>query len=191
MPRPASGAAANHDASIYRKLAGYDVKTSPRSCRDACWLPCARTPCRYRRRQTPCRSAVAACADSTAAPDVLADLVENLADFLDGAGAEGDADIGDAARRMQVEIEFGAGAAEPADIDDAALDFGGREILARDLARDLIDDQVDAFAADVACSTWSTQPGSDWNPPQGRRRTPSGERGASRRWTSRSRAWRP
>ena len=35
---------------------------SPRSCRDACWLPCARTPCRYRRRQTPCRSAIAVCA---------------------------------------------------------------------------------------------------------------------------------
>src|ERR1700675_4546659 len=34
---------------------------SRRSCRDACWLPCARTPCRYRRRQTPCRSAIAIC----------------------------------------------------------------------------------------------------------------------------------
>ena len=40
----------------------YAATASPRSCRDACWLPCARTPCRYRRRQTPCRSAVAACA---------------------------------------------------------------------------------------------------------------------------------
>ena len=48
---------------------------------------------------------------------------------------------------MQVEIEIGMGAAEPADIDDAALDFGGGEILVGDLARDLIDDQVDAFAA--------------------------------------------
>ena len=27
------------------------------------------------------------------APDILADFVEDLADFLDGAGAEGDADI--------------------------------------------------------------------------------------------------
>src|SRR5215475_4555608 len=53
------------------------------------------------------------------APDVLADFVE-------GAGAEGDADIVDAARGMQVEIELGAGAAEPPDIDDPALDFGGR-----------------------------------------------------------------
>ena len=35
---------------------------SPRSCRDACWLPCARTPCRYRRRDRPCRSAIAVCA---------------------------------------------------------------------------------------------------------------------------------
>src|SRR5882757_127346 len=80
------------------------------------------------------------------APDVLPDLVEDLADFLDGAGAEGDADIGDAARGMQVEIEFGAAAAEPADIDDAALDLGGGEVLVGDLARDLVDDQVDAFA---------------------------------------------
>src|SRR5438477_146123 len=61
-------------------------------------------------------------------PDVLADLVKNLADFVDGPRAEGDADIGDAARGVQVEIELGAGAAEPADIDDAALDFGRGEI---------------------------------------------------------------
>ena len=79
------------------------------------------------------------------APDVLADLVEDVANFLDGAGAEGDADILDAARGMQVEIEFGAGAAEPADIDDAALDFGCRQILVCNLAGDLIDDEVDAF----------------------------------------------
>src|SRR5215813_9481543 len=80
------------------------------------------------------------------APDVLADLVEDLADLLDAAGAEGDADIIDAARGMQVEIELGAGAAEPADIDDAALDLRRREILVCDLARDLVDDEVDAFA---------------------------------------------
>src|SRR5260370_1278337 len=82
-------------------------------------------------------------------PDVLADFVEDLADLLDRAGAEGDADIVDTARGVQIEIEFGAGAAEPADIDDAALDLGGREILARNLAGNLIDDQVDAFA--VCC----------------------------------------
>jgi hypothetical protein len=35
---------------------------SPRSCRGACWLPYARTPCQCRRMQTPCRSAVAVCA---------------------------------------------------------------------------------------------------------------------------------
>src|SRR6202012_2997552 len=68
------------------------------------------------------------------APDILANLVEDLADFLDAAGAEGDADIVEAARRMQVEIEFGARAAEPPDVDDAALDPGRRQILARDLA---------------------------------------------------------
>src|SRR6516162_3686621 len=50
-------------------------------------------------------------------PDVLPDLVKDLADLLDGAGAEGDADIVDAAGRMQVEIKVGMGAAEPADID--------------------------------------------------------------------------
>src|SRR6185369_8479183 len=81
------------------------------------------------------------------APDVLADLVKDLADFLDGAGAEGDADIVNAAGGVQVEIEIAVGAAEPADIDDAALDLGGFQILVRDRAGNLIDDQVDAFAA--------------------------------------------
>jgi hypothetical protein len=71
-------------------------------------------------------------------PDVFPDFAEDVADFLDRAGAEGDADIVDAARGMQVEIEIGVGAAEPADIDDAALDFGRLEILARNLAGDLI-----------------------------------------------------
>src|SRR5271169_5731469 len=64
------------------------------------------------------------------APDVLADFVEDLADFLYRAGTKGDADIIDAARRVQVEVEIGMGAAEPAHIDDAALDPGGGEILA-------------------------------------------------------------
>jgi hypothetical protein len=79
-------------------------------------------------------------------PDVFPHLVKDLADFLDRAGAEGDADIVDAARGMQVEVEIAMGAAEPADIDDAALDLGGLEILVGDGARDLIDDQIDAFA---------------------------------------------
>src|SRR5882672_3536872 len=57
-------------------------------------------------------------------PDIFPDLVKDFADFLDGAGTEGDADILDAARGVQVEIEIAMGAAEPADIDDAALDFG-------------------------------------------------------------------
>src|SRR5271166_6592267 len=48
------------------------------------------------------------------APDVFSDFVEDLADFLDGSGAEGDADIIDAARRVQIEVEIGMGAAEPA-----------------------------------------------------------------------------
>ena len=66
------------------------------------------------------------------APDVFPDLVKDLADFLDGAGAEGDADIVDAAGGVQVEIEVAMGAAEPADIDDAALDLGGLQILVCD-----------------------------------------------------------
>src|SRR3974390_3160052 len=70
-------------------------------------------------------------------PDILANLIENLADFLDRAGAEGDADIVDAARGMQIEIEVAMGAAEPADIDDAALDPGSLEILICDAAGDL------------------------------------------------------
>src|SRR5271166_6023452 len=49
-------------------------------------------------------------------PDILADLVKNLADLVDRAGPEGDADVADAARGVQVEVEIGVGAAEPADI---------------------------------------------------------------------------
>src|SRR5439155_19091225 len=80
------------------------------------------------------------------APDVLADVVEDFTDFLDRAGTEGDADIVDAARGVKVEIEIGVRPTKPADIDDAALDFGRREILVRDLAGNLVDDKVDAFA---------------------------------------------
>src|SRR5262249_33943054 len=81
------------------------------------------------------------------APDVRADLVEDFSDFLDAAGTEGDADIVDAARGVQVEIEVTMGAAEAADIDDAALDLGGLQVLVGDGAGNLIDDEVDAFAA--------------------------------------------
>jgi hypothetical protein len=42
---------------------GHDrITASQRSCRDACWLPCARMLFRSRRTCRPCRSAVAACA---------------------------------------------------------------------------------------------------------------------------------
>src|SRR3569833_636035 len=85
-----------------------------------------------------------ACLDR--APDVLADLLEDPAYLVDGAGAEGDADVGDAACRMQVEIEVGVGAAEPADIDDAALDLGGLQVLVGDRTGHLVDDEVDALA---------------------------------------------
>jgi hypothetical protein len=66
-------------------------------------------------------------------PDVFADLVEDFSDLLDGTGAEGDADVMDAACGMQVEIELGSGAAEAADIDDTALDLRGGEVLVCDL----------------------------------------------------------
>src|SRR5262245_17771251 len=77
-------------------------------------------------------------------PDVLANLPKDLADLLDGPGAEGDADVVDAAGRMQIEVEVGVRAAEPADIDDAALDLGRGQVLVGDLAGHLVDDQVDA-----------------------------------------------
>ena len=80
-------------------------------------------------------------------PDIVSDFVKDLADLLDRAGAEGHTDIVDPARGVQIEIEIAVGAAEAADIDDTSLDLGGREILVGDLARDLIDDQIDAFAA--------------------------------------------
>src|ERR1700674_1088069 len=80
-------------------------------------------------------------------PDIFPDFVKDLADFLDRAGTEGDADVMDAARGVEVEVEIGMAATEPADIDDTALDLGGREILAGNLAGNLIDDQIDAFAA--------------------------------------------
>src|SRR5262249_21378572 len=70
------------------------------------------------------------------APDVLADLIEDLAHLLDRPGAEGDADIVDAARRVQVEIEIAMRAAEAADIDDAALDFRRLQVLVGDGAGD-------------------------------------------------------
>jgi hypothetical protein len=46
------------------------------------------------------------------------------------------------ARGVQVEIEIGVGAAEPADIDDGALDFRRLQILARDFSGDLVDDDA-------------------------------------------------
>jgi hypothetical protein len=49
-------------AEILRRLRSrHHATASPRSSQDAGWLPCGRTPCRYRRTRTPCRSAIAAC----------------------------------------------------------------------------------------------------------------------------------
>src|SRR6266403_3028048 len=79
-------------------------------------------------------------------PDILADFIKDLADFLDRTGTEGNADIVDPARGMQVKVEISMCAAEPADIDNAAFYLCGGKILVGNLARDLIDDQIDAFA---------------------------------------------
>src|SRR6185437_6515048 len=53
-------------------------------------------------------------------PQIGAHQADDLAHFLERAGAEGDADIVDALQRMQVVVELTLGAAEAADIDDAA-----------------------------------------------------------------------
>jgi hypothetical protein len=121
-------------------------------------------------------------------PDVLADLVKDRADFFDGAGAEGDADVVDAARGMQVEIEIAMGAAEPSDIDDAALDPGGPEVLVRD-GPETWSTIKSTPSPPVAFSTSSTQPGSE-NRPRGRRRILA-SCGASHPSRSRSRSLRP
>ena len=84
-------------------------------------------------------------------PDVLLHLDKDVADFLDRAGAEGDADVVDAARGVQVEIEIGVSAAEPADIDDAALDPGRLEILVGDRSGLLIQTLLSRDAAAARC----------------------------------------
>src|SRR5215472_14522442 len=48
---------------------------------------------------------------------------------------------------MEVEVEGTLGAAEAADIDDAAFDGGGGQVLVGDARRNLIDDEIDALAA--------------------------------------------
>src|SRR5260221_10700093 len=79
-------------------------------------------------------------------PDILADFIKDLADFLDRTGTEGNADIVDPARGVQVKVEISMGAAEPADIDDAAFYFSGGGITGGNLGRTLVDGQADAFA---------------------------------------------
>src|SRR5260370_25844289 len=64
-------------------------------------------------------------------PDVFPDFVKNLADFFDRAGAEGDADVVDAAGGAPAAIEFGAGAAPPSASFTAAPSLCGGEILSR------------------------------------------------------------
>src|SRR5579872_3532989 len=62
-------------------------------------------------------------------PDILSDFVKDGADFIHRAAAEGDTDVIDSPRRMQVEVEIGVCPAEPPDIDDAALDPDRLQIL--------------------------------------------------------------
>jgi hypothetical protein len=52
----------------------------------------------------------------------------------------------DAARGVEVEIEIAMGAAEAPDIDDTAKHPGRRQILIGKVARDLIDNDIDARA---------------------------------------------
>jgi hypothetical protein len=71
----------------------------------------------------------------------------DLADFFRAAGTEGDADVIDAFHRMQVEIELALHAAEAADIDDTAAHAGRLHVGVRDIAGNLVDDEIDALTA--------------------------------------------
>src|SRR6516225_9111330 len=75
-------------------------------------------------------------------PKVRAHAAADLADLVEGAGAEGHTDIIDAPQCMQVEIEFSLGARETADIDDAAEDGGRLHGLGDHGAGEHIDDEV-------------------------------------------------
>ena len=79
-------------------------------------------------------------------PQVLPHQAVDFADLLHRACAKSDTDVGDALGRVQVEIEFAFRAAQPADVDDAAEHAGGLQVRIGDAGRDLIDDQVHAFA---------------------------------------------
>src|SRR5690606_18404403 len=80
-------------------------------------------------------------------PQVGLHRPDDLFDFLDGAGAEADADIPDAPHGVEVEIELAREAAEAPDIDDATPDGRRGEILVRHVTGNLIDDQVYALTA--------------------------------------------
>src|SRR5262249_57218083 len=71
---------------------------------------------------------------------------DDLAYFVERAGAEGDADIVDTLSGMQVEIELGLHAPEPADVDDAAEQRARRHGLIDGLARHHVDGEVHALA---------------------------------------------
>ena len=71
----------------------------------------------------------------------------DLTDFFCVAGTKADANIIDAFHRMQVEIELALHAAEAADIDDTAEYAGRLHVGVRDVARNLVDNEIDAFAA--------------------------------------------
>ena len=71
----------------------------------------------------------------------------DLAHLLDGARAEGDADVVDALHGVQVEIELALEAAEPADVDDATEHGRSPQVFVGDAGGHLVDDEVDALAA--------------------------------------------
>ena len=79
-------------------------------------------------------------------PQVRAHAAVDFADLLDGASAEGDADVVDTAQGVKVEIELTFGAAETPDIDNAAANGGGFHVVVGNAGGDLIDDEIHALA---------------------------------------------
>ena len=61
-----------------------------------------------------------------------------------GAGAERDADEGDALAGQLVEIDLGAATAEAADLHDASADGRRRDVVGERRRADVVDDHVDA-----------------------------------------------
>jgi len=67
--------------------------------------------------------------------------------FLDGAGAEGDSDVGEAPQRVQLEVELAAGAAQAAEVHGPPPIAAVCMVCAKLLAGALVDDHFHALAA--------------------------------------------